>query len=162
MSRSPIARLTVTALALVSFALFSAPAHAGKKPKKGAEAPVTEAVAPEATPDVPAGALAFAKKLVKNPISGYRPGDAGGVDFKYSALTFAGDNTWTAVAAVSAAGETFDCNESGTWKADAGEGENAGTVEWTVTKSSCAGRPQEGTTRAQLRWDNGEWKVELR
>jgi hypothetical protein len=107
---------------------------------------------------------AFSERLMGNPIPDFRPTDAlGGGDLMWNKLAFTPDMRWEATAVLKAAGESIDCMETGEWtmpEAAAGAGE--GSIVLTTKRSTCPGRPNDGTLRLLLRDRSGAWDVVVR
>jgi len=137
-------------LASASF-LFAGPALAKKK-KKNKDAEEEAAPAAQATPDVPddGNSKKFASKLIETSITDFRPSDGGGATFKYSSLSFIGDNTWKADAYVEIQDERMECIESGGWTMEPAESSTVGTVTWELESTDCPGRESGGKTRVQF------------
>lgn len=136
----------------------------GGKEKKPETAPAGEAALemPKDVPDDDAS-KAFARKLMKHKARDFRPTEASGAQLVYKTMTFNPDHTWVATALMTADGETFDCNERGTWKMDAADDRDTAHMDWKLEKSTCAGRPQEGNMRVHVRIsDEGDYKVVMR
>ena len=99
--------------------------------------------------DVPddAQSKAFALTLISADTTDFSPSDASGAKFEYTRFSFRGDNTWVAEGYVEAMDERMDCTESGTWSMSAAESANKASMNWTVTKTNCAGRDNGSETR---------------
>jgi hypothetical protein len=148
----------LSALALIGL-VAAGTAEAGKK-KEAAPAPAPSGPTVNAPADD--ASQKFVAKLLATQIKGFRPGDAGGAEFRYDTLTFAPDNTFQAAAFVEMDGERMDCTESGTWKMDPAESEKAAVVEWTIAKTNCAGRESGGGLRVRFTIDKDGVNSEFR
>ena len=151
-------RRTVLISCLALTASGTAFAGKNKKGKKKNNTPPT-VEAPE--PDVPDDAKSkkFSKKLIETPMKHFRPVD----QLSYNDLLFKGDNTWHAEGKVTLGFEDDACSESGTWTMDAAEEDNAATVSWVVTQTTCIGREVGAQTRALLTIKNdGNYDVRMR
>jgi hypothetical protein len=158
MLKSSLIRGSLATLALISL-VSAGPADAGKK-KEAAPAPAPSGPKVDAPADD--ASQKFVAKLLATPIKGFRPGDAGGAEFRYDSLTFAADNTFQAAAFVEMDGERMDCTESGSWKMDPAESEKAAVVEWTIVKTNCAGRESGGGLRVRFTIDKDGVNSEFR
>ncbi len=106
--------------------------------------------------DVPddANSKAFAKNLIANPTSNFKPTDALGAKFEYTKLEFRGDNSWVATGYVEAMDERMECAEAGSWAMSPADSATVATMNWTVDKTNCAGRDAGETTRVQITLGN--------
>ena len=139
---------------------FSGTALAGKKKKKKGKEPAP-APSQEPSPEIPGDGVSkkFSKTLMGTPLKHFRPID----QLKYDALTFKGDNTWTAAGTVFLGLEEDTCTESGTWTMETAEADNAAVVNWVVVETSCVGRAVGAETRALLTINkDGNYDVRLR
>lgn len=150
-----------SALVLVPLLLVACGEKAAPAPTAAAAAPAA-ANEPEPTTPGDAASKAFAKRLLATPLTDFRPGDSAGVDFVYGKVTFRGDNTFVADARLSIDGESMDCAETGTWTMDPATDERTASMTWSMTKTTCAGRPSTLESRVQLSADGAGWKVEVR
>ena len=129
-------------------------------------APVESAAAPAASgPEIPADANSkkFADKLMGLTISNWAPDDSGDVEFKYTNLTFAADNTWKAVAYVAIQDERVDCKELGTWTMDPADSATTANMTWHLEKTTCPGREAGRDLRLQMSiLADGAFKVKMR
>ncbi len=129
-------------------------------------APVESAAAPAASgPEIPADAnsKSFADTLMGLTISAWAPEDSGEVEFKYTSLTFAADNSWQAVAYVAIMDETVDCKETGTWTMDPAESATTAGMTWSIVKTTCPGREAGRDLRLQMTiLNDGTFKVKMR
>jgi hypothetical protein len=148
-------------LATLSFVACAAkhPSSAGPSAPAGGEA--AESVDHAKIPD-DAASKAFAQRLVKFDAKDFRPTDAPGAAFVYKTLDFRGDNTWLAMAQMSADGETVDCKEEGTWEMDPAIDDHTATMEWKLTRTSCAGRPENNVMRVKVGIEDGEYRIAIR
>ena len=138
----------------------SGTALAGKK-KKGKKKTDTPAPIEAPEPDVPGDdkSKKFSKKLISTPMKYFRPVD----QLSYGDLVFKGDNTWHAEGKVTLGFEDDACTESGTWTMEAADEDNAATVDWVVTQTTCIGREVGAQTRALLTIKNdGNYDVKMR
>jgi len=146
--------------ALLSSILLSLIIGCGEK-----NAPVESAAAPASGPEIPgdADSKKFADKLMGLTITDWAPEDSGEVEFKYTKLTFAGDNTWQAVAYVAIQDETVDCKETGTWSMDPAESATTAGMIWSIVKTTCPGREAGRDLRLQMTvLNDGSFKVKMR
>jgi hypothetical protein len=129
-------------------------------------APVESAAAPVASgPEIPgdANSKKFAEKLLALTISNWAPEDSGEVDFEYTTLTFAADNTWQAAAFVAIQDERVDCKELGTWSMDPAESATTADMTWHIKKTTCPGREADRDLRLQLSiLNDGAFKTKMR
>lgn len=105
---------------------------------------------------------AFAERLIRVEAKGFRPTDAPGAAFVYKTLDFRNDNTWFAQAQMSAGGETIDCKEEGTWEMDPAMDEHTAALTTKLTRTSCAGRPENETLRLKVKIEKGEYTIVFR
>ncbi|MFZ5476988.1 MAG: hypothetical protein ACOZNI_09465 [Myxococcota bacterium] len=139
-------------------ALIAFPACAGKK--KGP--PTIEEKVERANVPSDAASEAFAEKLLRNPAKEFRPTDAAGASFVYHEMKFKPNNTWEAQAEMKAEGESFTCQEFGSWEMDKAEDENTSMMTWKMEKTTCAGRPDADTMRVKVTIEKGEYKILVR
>ena len=129
-------------------------------------APVEATAAPAASgPEIPddANSKKFADKLMALTISNWSPEDSGEVKFAYTNLTFAADNTWTAVAYVAIMDEQVDCKEMGTWTMDPAASATTADMTWHIGKTTCPGREGDRDLRLQMIiLPDGAFKVKMR
>jgi predicted small lipoprotein YifL len=148
-------RRTLVTVLLVTFAI-----GCGKK------APLEPAAEPVASgPEIPGDAASkkFAEKLMNLEISGWAPEDSGEVEFEYTKLTFAPDNSWQAVAYVAIMDERVDCKELGTWTMDPAESATTAGMTWNIEKTTCPGREAGRELRLQMTiLGDGSFKVKMR
>ena len=137
---------------LTASLILGGTALAGKKKKKGKDAPADAPKVEAAVPTTPADAASkkFGAKLMTATLVNFRPSDAGGATFQYDKMTFGADNTWTAAGWVEFDDEKMECNESGKWTMEAAESDKVANVTWGVDKTDCAGREPGSEVRAQL------------
>jgi hypothetical protein len=145
-------RLSLRTAALLSLGLASPLALAGKKKKNKKGAVEAPAAAKVAVPDTPADPASkkFAMRLLDASITDFRPSDAGGAKFVYSAFKFQGDNSWTADAYVEIDEERMECTESGKWTMEKAESDKVAVVSWSVDSTDCPGRESGSTPRVQF------------
>jgi hypothetical protein len=150
----------IALLTSLSFAL-SATAIAGKKKKKKGNEPEPAPTAEQA-PEIPSDGTSkkFAKSLLANPMRNFNPLD----HLSYGALTFKGDNTWSADGTVVLGVEEDTCTETGSWKMEPAEADNSAVVSWVVIHSDCVGTPRRGVElRALLTLEkDGTYGVKMR
>jgi hypothetical protein len=139
-------------------ALIVFPACAGKK--KGPPT-IEEKVEKANVPDDKTSE-AFAERLLKNPAREFRPTDNAGATFVYHEMKFRPNNTWEAQAEMTAEGEAFNCQESGTWTMDKAESESTAMMTWKMDKTTCAGRPDSADMRVKVTIEKGEYDIKLR
>ncbi len=129
-------------------------------------APVEAAAAPAASgPQIPADAASkkFAEKLLNLTITNWAPEDSGDVEFEYTSLTFAANNTWQAAAYVAIQDERVDCKELGTWTMDAADSATTANMTWNLEKTTCPGREAGRELRLQLSiLADGAFKTKMR
>lgn len=135
-------------------------ALAGKKKAPEAAAPAAAEVPSTAAP-ADAASQKFLEKLLETSLKNFSPSD-GGAEFKYDEARFLAGNQFTAKGFVEMDGERMDCTESGTWKMDAAESEKVAAVEWTVSKTDCAGRDAGVSVRVRMTIDKGAISAEFR
>ncbi len=118
---------------------------------KSAATPAAAAeTGPKISMTIPEGAKAFASALIGSPTKDFAPTDADGAAFMYTSLQFRGDGTWVASGYVEAMDERMECAESGQWSIEESMSKTEGTIAWTVGETSCVGRDQGSSTRAQV------------
>ena len=154
----------VVAISFITF-LFGNPAMAKKD--KGATESATTTTSTESTGslNVPADANSekFAKSLVKMEISSFSPTAASsGADFRYTALSFEGDNTWNASGFVEIMDERMECTESGAWTMETAESQTVATIIVTINQTDCASRTTSTETRYRATVDGNSLRVEYR
>lgn len=133
----------------------------GEKQAPVEAAPVAEAAGPEIPGD--ANSKKFAEKLLGLTITNWAPEDSGDVDFEYTNMSFAADNTWKAVAYVAIQDERVDCKETGHWTMDPAESANTAGMSWTIDKTTCPGREAGRELRLSLSiLNDGAFKVKMR
>lgn len=132
--------------------------------KKGEETSSNPNTATSAATKLPEGnnAKSYAEKLLRIPVTNWKPIANGEADFVYKRMTFSADNTWAANAQMTAQGETVDCQESGTWVMESAEAENIATMEWTVQKTNCPGRNENSIIRVKATIKDGEYDIMFR
>jgi hypothetical protein len=153
-----------SALPLATLLLLAACA---KKPEAAKAGPAEYTPSAEESIDgakYPAGAnsKAFVERLIRVEAKGFKPTDAPGAAFVYASLDFRNDNTWFAQAQMSADGETIDCKEEGTWEMDEALDEHTAPITTKLTRSSCAGRPENETLRLKVKIEKGEYTIVFR
>ena len=111
---------------------------------------------------IPAGpdGSSFATLLVTTPVVNWSPTDDR--SFQYSTLTFSGQGTFTAAAALSAGGESVPCQESGSWSVEDVESPTIGTIEMTLTETDCATRDSGFTQRIRLSRETDHYRIAYR
>lgn len=136
----------------------------GPKKSDGAGASPAAGQDVEMPTDVPKdeNSQAFARKLMKNQATNFKPTDASGASFVYKTLTFKPDMSWRAEAVMEADGETMDCAEMGSWTMDAADDEHSAMMTWKLGKTTCAGRPENNTMRVKVRIEKGEYTIQVR
>lgn len=105
---------------------------------------------------------AFAQRLVKFDAKDFKPTDAAGARFVYKTVDFRGDNTWWAIAEMSAAGETIECKEQGKWEMDPATDEHTASMTWTLDRTTCAGRPESDVMRLKVEVKDGDYRIVFR
>lgn len=147
---------------LLPFLLLTLFACGGASKKDVGTSPAAESV--EMPKDIPqdAASQAFARKLMKNQVVNFRPTDASGASFVYKTLTFKPDNSWDAESGMEADGETIECREVGSWTMDAAEDEHTAMMTWTLGKTTCPGRPEQGKLRVKVHIEKGEYTIQIR
>ncbi len=137
---------------LLTLALVSPVALAGKKKKKSPGEAAAESAPAETALNVPSdgNSKKFAETLLGTTITGFRPSDSGGGKFEYNTLSFAADNTWKADGYVEIMDERMECTESGTWEMEPADSAKTATVAWTVTQTDCPSRETGTSLRAVL------------
>lgn len=144
-------------LPLVACGEKKAPASSGSAAAASSEESIDGAKYPD-----DAASKAFVTRLIRVDAKDFEPMDAAGAKFIYKSVDFKNDNTWWAAAQMTADGETFDCKEQGTWEMDPAIDEHTAEMTWKLNRSSCAGRPQEGTLRLKVGIDGGEYRIVFR
>lgn len=97
------------------------------------------------------GSRAFADHLVRNPVNSFKPGDTGAMVLTWTETRFGPKNRFQAQAVVDGGGEKFTCEEVGDWvMPDAAESNERASINLTIDKSTCPGRPNSGTLRMVL------------
>ena len=109
-----------------------------------------------------AASKSFVTRLIRVDAKDFEPTDASGMKFVYKTVDFRADNTWWAAAQMTADGETFDCKEQGTWDMDPAMDDHTAEMTWKLSRSSCAGRPQEGTMRVKVGIEGGQYRIVFR
>lgn len=105
----------------------------------------------------------FVRNLIDHPVHNFSPSDTSGLKFTYVTLTFAADNTWMALARLGEGDDSMDCKEMGTWTMDPAESATVATMEWKLTKSTCAGRPQANIIRAKVNQTSAaDYNIQIR
>ena len=140
--------------------LWPAVALAGKKKAPEAAAPAVAEQVPTAAPD-DAKSQKFLGALLEATLKNFSPSD-GGAQFKYDEARFSAGNVFVAKGFVEMDGERMDCTESGTWKMDPAESEKVAAVEWTLSKTDCAGREAGVSVRVRMTIDKGAISTEFR
>lgn len=107
-----------------------------------------------------ANASVFATLLLATPVTDWSPIDDR--SFLYEALTFSGDGTFAARAALSAGGESVPCTESGQWTLEAVESGTAGTISMTLASTDCATRAAESSQRIRLSREGERYRISYR
>ena len=143
--------LPVLVLSLLAVGCKKGPASGGGS----AEIELPKAPADEAS-------QSFAAKMMKFQVSNWKPSDTYGASFVYKTVTFRPDNSWQTQAEMSADGESFECQELGTFEIDPAQDEHTAMVTWHVNKTTCAGRPDQGTMRTKINIDKGEYTIMFR
>jgi hypothetical protein len=110
-------------------------------------------------PDGPDGS-SFATLLVTTPVTNWSPTDDR--SFQYGNLTFLGDGTFIAAAALSAGGESVPCQEGGSWSVEAVESPTIGTIEMTLEDTDCATRQPGGTQRIRISREADYYRIAYR
>lgn len=118
--------------------------------KTSASVTPAAAAGPKISMALPDGTKAFVSTLIGSTTSNFAPTDSDGAAFEYTSLQFRGDGTWSAEGYVEAMDEKMECTESGTWSVEDASSKTVGTIAWTVGETSCVGRDQGATTRAQV------------
>ncbi len=148
--------LLITMLALAACGAKKTPAAASAD-----GAPAEETIDNAKIPDDKAS-KDFAKRLVKFDAKDFRPTDAPGARLTYKTIDFRGDNTWLAMAEMSAGGETVECKEQGKWEMDPATDEHTASMTWTLDRTTCAGRPETDVMRLKVNIDEGEYRIVFR
>jgi hypothetical protein len=150
---------------LWTLAVLTALVGCGEKKAPEPAAAATEAppAEPEVTAEMPASgeAKSFAKALIKQGIQNLSVSTSG-ARFVYHSMTFTGDGKWTATGAVTAADETMECTENGSWKIEDATSADVATMVWTVDKTNCASRDAGTTQRVQVTLKDGSADVAFR
>ncbi len=151
----------ITALVLVSTLVF-----AGACKKKEAEtAPASGGgnVLKGATVPDDANARAFATNVLTHKAIDIRPMDSGEMAFVYKSLSFTAENNgWMAEAVVGQGQDSFTCQEFGAWEIVTAESAESGTMNWTVNKTTCAGREAGKSIRVKVGLKDGNYDVSFR
>ena len=151
----------ITALVLVSTLVFAgackkkdaetAPASGGGNVLKGAMVPDNDA------------ARAFATNLVTHKAIDIRPMDNGEMSFVYKSLSFTAENNgWMAEAVVGQGQDSFTCQEIGAWEIVSADSGDSATMNWTLNKTTCAGREGGKSMRVKVDIKNGNYDVSFR
>ncbi len=151
-------------LPLATLVLFTACAKKAEAPKAAAaqyDAAAEEPVEGAKHPD-DANSKSFVERLIRVEAKDFKPTDATGAGFVYKTLDFRNDNTWFAQAQMTADGETFDCKEEGTWEMDAALDEHTAPITTKLTRTSCAGRPDNEVLRLKVKIEKGEYTIVFR
>ena len=152
-----------SALPLVTLLLVTGCAKKAEAPKAAGEyAPAAEESIEGARYPDDANSKVFVERLIRVEAKGFKPTDAPGAAFVYTSLDFRADNTWFAQAQMTAGGETIDCKEEGTWEMDAALDERTAPVTTKLTRSSCAGRPDNEILRLKIKIEKGEYTIVFR
>lgn len=109
-----------------------------------------------------ANSRAFAEKLLTHQVTNFSPADNTGLKFAYKTLTFKNDNSWVADAYIGEGQDSIGCEERGSWTMDAADDEHNATMQWTLKKSTCPGRPQENIMRVKVTIEKGEYDIKIR
>lgn len=125
------------------------------------DAPVRESIEGAKIPD-DAASKSFAEKLIKFDATKFKPTDGAGPAFVYKSVDFKADNTWWAMAEMSSDGETIECKEQGTWEMDPAADEHTAAMTWTLSRTTCAGRPEASILRLKVNIEKGEYRIVFR
>ncbi|MDP2315887.1 MAG: hypothetical protein Q8P41_23525 [Pseudomonadota bacterium] len=150
-----------SALVLTTLLLAACGAKKTEPKATASAAPAEESIAGAKIPD-DAASKSFAEKLIKHDATNFKPTDAAGAGFIYRTVDFKSDNTWWAMAEMSADGETIECKEQGTWELDTAADEHTAPMTWTLTRTSCAGRPENNVLRLKVNIEKGEYRIVFR
>lgn len=104
----------------------------------------------------------FAKKLVALDITDHKAVDGDGVRLVYADMSFEGDGSWSANGAVEVMDEEMECTESGSWTMSPATSATVASVEWTLAKTSCAGRDSGTVVRAEATLSKSSWDLKFR
>lgn len=152
-------QLITLATAITSIAAMGCGPKAPPVAAADAAASATQAITMEASGE----ALAFIKAWTATSVTNFTVAAGSGGDVVYGTLDFTPAGTWSASATFSAAGEEFPCTESGDWTVASADSASAATIEWTVTKTTCATRESGTTTRAAITLKKGgEYDISFR
>ena len=147
---------------LLVLSLFLAPGCGKKKATTGGGAASADRVTAQTKIPDDAKSKAFAEKLLTQIVQDFKPSDNSEAQFVYRTVTFQPDNSWQAVAQMTAQGETIDCQELGEWSMDPADDEHTAAMEWKVNKTTCAGRPETGMLRLKVTIEGGEYNIKFR
>jgi hypothetical protein len=150
-----------TVLLVTTLLLAACGAKKSEPAKAGADAPAQESIEGAKFPD-DATSKSFAEKLIKFEAKDFKPTDATGPKFVYKTVDFKADNTWWAMAEMSADGETIECKEQGTWEMDPAADEHTAPMTWKLDRTTCAGRPEDSVLRLKVNIDKGEYRIVFR
>lgn len=105
---------------------------------------------------------AFATKILTHQITNFSPADNTGLKFVYKTMTFKNDNSWVADAYLGEGQDSIGCEEKGTWKMEPAIDDHNANMEWSLSKSTCPGRPQENIMRVKVTIAQGQYDIKVR
>ncbi|MDP2305068.1 MAG: hypothetical protein Q8P18_03490 [Pseudomonadota bacterium] len=150
-----------SALLVTTILLAACGAKKTEPTASGSDAPAQESIEGAKFPD-DASSKSFAEKLIKFDAKDFKPTDGAGPVFIYRSIDFKPNNTWLAMAEMSADGETIECKEEGTWEMDPAADEHTAAMTWTLGRTTCAGRPESSILRLKVNIEKGEYRIVFR
>jgi hypothetical protein len=138
-------RRNAVVLILMTACAPKAPVTASPVSEGAAEAPALSADIPDT-----ADARSFAKALVNTVVTDWEVAGGSGGAVTYADLRFDGDGTWNAQGNFTADGEKFPCVETGSWTLDDTSSSSVGTMDWTISKTTCPTREAGSSVRVQV------------